>query len=461
MRDDVRFAIFSTLATILCAALTVSGCAAKEQQSSAYSSSVVRTVRVDYSRTQIVRPALDTFGILIYHSKADIYPGIEGTVERILVEEGQRVTAGQTLLLFSKDRLLTSREQVEAEVASKRALLSLAEEKLREGKNAVEARTLEIQQAEAQLSQAQAEFDNIAQIYSNKKKLFEAGGVSEGELHSLYTGFIAAQMHLSRAEKELEIKRIGFRDHDILAAGFTVPVDEQQRLQMLTKINTGMLEAQRTVAQAELGAANAELRRITMMLEDTEVRAPIDAIVGMRFAEVGEKADRDTLLLTLFDTETVYAQVEVAETDLRKLRAGQEAELRFEGETESKTRGRVELISPYIDPKARTARVRVHVDNSGGIFIPGMFVRVRIFIGEAVQRVTVPRQVIVTNMETLPAGKAIVYLVRNSRAFRREVDPGQEEGDRVVILSGLEAGEAVVLDPAPGMKDGMEVEILP
>ena len=461
MTSNIRFGLFSTLVTILCVALTVSGCAAKEEQSSAYSSSVVRTVRVDYSRTQNVRPALDTFGILIYHSKVDIYPGIEGTVERILVEEGQRVTAGQTLLLFSKDRLLTSREQVEAQVASKRALLSLAEEKLREGKNAVEARILEIQKAEAELSQAQAEFDNIAKIYSNKEKLFEAGGVSEGELQSLHTGFIAARMELSRSEKELEIKRIGFRDQDLLAAGFTVPGNQQQRIRMLTKINTGMLEAERRVAKAELGAVNAELRRITMLLGDAEVRAPIDAIVGMRFVEVGEKADRDTLLLTLFNTETVYAQVEVSEADLRRLRVGQEAELVFEGETEPKTRGKVELISPYIDPKARTARVRVHVDNSGGTYMPGMFVRVRIFVGEAVQRVTVPQQAIITNAETLPAGKALVYMVRNCRAFGREVDPGQKEGDRVVIVDGLEAGEAIVLDPTPGMKDGMEVEILP
>jgi RND family efflux transporter MFP subunit len=461
MTDSGRFRTISTFATILCIALAFSGCSATEQRSPAHGGSGVRTVRVGHSRSQVVRPALDTFGTLVYHAKADIYPGIEGTVERILVEEGQGVAAGQTLLLFSKDRLLTSREQVEAEVASKQALLALAEEKLREGKNAVEARTLEIKKAEAELSQAQAEFDNISQIYSNKKKLFEAGGISEGELQNLYTGFITAQMDLSRAEKELEIQRIGFRDQDILAAGFTIPGDEQQRLRILAKINTGMLEAERRVAQAELGAANAELRRITMMLEDTEVRAPIDAIVGMRFVEVGEKADRDTLLLTLFNTETVYAQVEVAETDLRRLQVGQEAELLFEGETEPKTRGRVELISPYIEPKARTARIRIHVDNSGGTYIPGMFARVRIFVGEAEERVTVPQRAIVTNVEALPAGRAIIFLVRNSRAFRREVDQGQKEGDRVVILSGLEAGEAIVLDATPGMRDGIEVEVLP
>ena len=92
---------------------------------------------------------------------------------------------------------------------------------------------------------------------------------------------------------------------------------------MQPQINTGMLDAERRVAQAELGAARAELRRITMMLNDTTVRAPIDGIVGRRFVEVGEKAGQDTLLLTLFNTETLYAQIEVAEADLRKLQVGQ------------------------------------------------------------------------------------------------------------------------------------------
>jgi len=268
-------------------------------------------------------------------------------------------------------------------------------------------------------------------------------------------------MELSRAEKDLEIRRIGFRDQDILAAGWDVPADEQQRLQLLRRTNTGMLDAQRRVAEAELGAAEAQLRRVTMMIGDTAVQAPIGGIVGMRFVEVGEKAGRDTLLLTLFNTDIVFAQVEVAEGDLRNLKVGQEAELLFEGEDEPRARGRVELISPYIDPKARTARVRVHVDNSTGTYIPGMFARVRIFFGEAEQKVTVPQRAIVTNTEALSAGKAIVFLVRNSCVFRREVYQGQREGDRVVVLSGLEPGEALVLDAAPGMRDGTEVEVLP
>mgnify|MGYP002064852326 CR=1 FL=1 len=141
--------------------------------------------------------------------------------------------------------------------------------------------------------------------------------------------------------------------------------------------------------------------------------------------------------MTLFSTDIMFAQVEVAEEDLQDLEVGQEAEVLFEGEDESTAGGRVELISPYIDPKARTARVRVRVDNSTGSYIPGMFARIRIFVGEAEQKVTVPQRAIVTNAEIMSADKAIVFLVRHSRVFRREVSPGQREVERVVVLSGL------------------------
>jgi len=437
------------------------GCADRSEQTGAYETQVRKKIRVAHSRLQTVRPVLETFGTLVYHSKADIYPGIDGTIENVLVEEGQRVSIGQSLALFSKERLLTNRDQIEAEVASKQALLSLAEERLREGKKAVEANILEIQKAKADLAQREAEYNNIAKIYSNKKRVHEAGGISSGELEALRTRLVAAQMELVRAEKDLEIQQIGFRNEDILAAGLKVPEEDQQRKMVFADINTRMLLAERRVAEAELGAARAELRRVIMMLEETVVEAPIEGIVGMRFVEVGEKAGRDTLLFTLFDTDTVYAQVEVAESDLIGLRAGQEADIHFEADLQQTIKGAIELISPYINPQTRTARVRISLDNSRGDYIPGMFARVRIFTGEAKEQVTVPYQAVLTDPQALPAGNAVVHVVRNERAFRQEVVVGQRVGDSVVILEGLKEGEAVVLDSSLGLRDGTDVEVVP
>jgi membrane fusion protein (multidrug efflux system) len=268
-------------------------------------------------------------------------------------------------------------------------------------------------------------------------------------------------MELVRAEKNLEIQQIGFRNEDILAAGLEVPKEDQRRRMVFADINTRMLAAELRVAEAELGAARAELRRVTMLLEETVIEAPIEGIVGMRFIEVGEKADRDTLLFTLFNTDTVYAQVEVAESELIVLRAGQEADICFEADLQQTIKGRIELISPYINPQTRTARVRISLDNSGGDYIPGMFARIRIFTGEAKERVTVPHQAVLTDVQDLPAGNAVVYVVRNERTFRQEVVVGQRVGDSIVILEGLKEGEAVVLDSSLGLRDGTDVEVVP
>jgi multidrug efflux pump subunit AcrA (membrane-fusion protein) len=90
-----------------------------------------------------------------------------------------------------------------------------------------------------------------------------------------------------------------------------------------------------------------------------------------------------------------------------------------------------------------------------------MFTRVRIFTGEAKEQVTVPHQAVLTDPQALPAGNAVVYVVRNERAFRQEVVVGQRVGDSVVILEGLKEGEAVVLDSSLGLRDGTDVEVVP
>jgi RND family efflux transporter MFP subunit len=461
MGRGVRSCLVQQSALLLAVIVLGSGCSGRTGLDRGYESPARKKVRVACARLQNIRPALDTFGTLVYQSKADIYPGIVGIIEGVLVEEGQQVSRGQILAVFSRDRLLTSQEEIEAEVSSRQAKLALAEEKLREGRKAVEAGILEVQKAETELAQAEAEYENISQIYSNKQRLFEAGGISEGELQAMHTRFIAAEMELRRAEKDLEIRRIGFRDQDILAAGKEVPKEEERRGELLAEINTGMLQAELQVARADLWAAQAELRRVAMMIDDAAVAAPIDGIVGMRFVEVGEKADQDTLLFTLFNTETVYAQIEVAESDLQRLRVDQDAELCFEGEPQGRTTGRVELISPYINPKTRTARVRVRVDNTQGLYIPGMFVRVRIFTGQEEQSVTIPFSAVVSDSELLAPGRAVIFVVRGSRSFRQEVSLGQRRGDHVVITEGLQAGEEIVLDAPPGgLRDGTEVEVI-
>lgn len=440
-------------AAVLAAALA----AACSRQDPAPERSYREPVRVARAEVRRIRPVLDTFGTIVYLNKADVYPTTEGVIQRIEAEEGMRVRKGQVLVLLSTDKLLLARERIAADVESREALLSLADEKLREGRKAVDARLLSIAKAEAELAQRRAEFENVCLIYANKKTLHQAGGVAEGELESVRTRYVAAEMQLSRAESDLEIQMIGFRDQDLQAAGIEPPQTPGERRGALVDVNTRMLAAERAVAAAELNASRAELRRVEMSLAEAAVRAPIDGIVGARLLDVGESASPETLLFTLFNTETVYAQIEISEADLSRVAAGQEAEVRPDPGGVAAFPGTVELITPYVNPQSRTARVRVRVANPSGRLIPGMFVRVRVFLGDPIEQVAVPGAAVLID----PEENALVFVVRGGRLFRTPVAPGQREEDWIVVCQGLEPGDTVVLDPSLSFRDGTEVEVAP
>ncbi|MBN1836703.1 MAG: efflux RND transporter periplasmic adaptor subunit [Spirochaetales bacterium] len=419
-------------------------------------------VHVARAEVRQVRPLLDTFGTIVYLNKADVFPTTEGVVEALEAEEGMHVRKGQVLAVLSPDRLRVAREGIAAEVESREALLALAEEKLREGRMAVEARLLGIAKAEAELAQRRAEFENLSLVYANKKKLHRAGGVAEGELESVRTRHVAAQMQVAQAESELEIQMIGFRDQDLAAAGLDVPGTAEERREALVELNTRMLAAERAVAAAELNASRAELRRVEMSLEETTVRAPIDGIVGARLLDLGASASPETLLFTLFNTDTVFAQVEISEAELSRVTVGQEAAVCPDpgGEQAIPERafpGTVELISPYVNPQSRTARVRVRLANPSGRLVPGMFVRVRIFLGDPAEQVVVPASAVLVD----PEENSLVFLVRGGRVFRRPIVPGHRDEDWLVVSRGLQPGDTVVLDPSPTFREGAQIEVRP
>lgn len=422
-----------------------------------------QVVRVAEAQIRTIQPAVETFGTIVYQNKADVYPGSEGRLERVLVDEGSPVARGQALAVLSSDRLQASRDRARSEVNSKTALLTLAEERLREGRLAVEARLLTVRKAEAELAARQAESDNLALVYSNKKRLFEAGGVSEGELEAVRTRSLSAQQSLAQARSDLEIQRLGLRDEDLRAAGVQPPDDPDARRAALVEINTRMLAAEREVAVAELAAAQTELRQVQRLLDETTIRCPIDGIVAARLLDAGEKVGPDTLLFTVFNTSTVYAQAEVGERELPALARGQGASVVVgEGGPEvRKLSGRVELVSPYVHPQTRAARVRVRLDGVQGWLVPGVFARLRIETGSPRDSVVVPQDALRDGAEGEAEGQAELFVLKGAHVFRQVVRlAGSQEG-LAVIAEGLEAGELVVRDPPVSLRDGAAVEVLP
>lgn len=414
-------------------------------------------VRTLIARRESVQPRLLLFGTVVQHSKADVFAAGEGRIESLLVEEGDRVARGQILTRLERTRLLIRRREAEAEVESKRALLQLTQQKLIQGKRDVEARLIAIENARAELAQRQTECAHIAVLYENKKQLFEAGGVSLEDLEAVKTSYAGAENELAKARGDLAIQEIGFRAEDIRAAGYELPATEVQRRELLTEINTGTLQAERRVSEAELSSALAQLEAIDLLLEETAVRAPIAGIVGARYREEGEKTSPRERLFTILNTDLVYVQVDVSEKDLHRIKTGQRAAVKLDRAPDLSIPGEVKLISPYLDPETRTGRVRIEIANKDGTLTPGSFVRLSIVTGSVQERIVLPRSAVLLDER----GESYVFVLRDNRLFKQGVELADASPEQALVIRGIDEGEIICGEPSPAYSDGMEVAVSP
>ncbi len=416
-------------------------------------------VRVVEVRTQVVPQRISVFGTVAPLNSVDVHPTTEGRIEALFVEEGDRVNGGTPLGQLDTTHLEISRARALSDVAGKEALVRLAVQRLSEGRRTAEARLISISKMEWEVAQRRLESDSLKQSLDDQERLFEAGGVSEGEVAGLRTRHQRAVTALNQAETDLQVARIGFRESDLQREGLPVPDSLADRESLLIELNTGRLAAEVDVARSELEASRAELRRVELLLKESLILSPTTSVVGRRYVDVGEKCRPDTLLFTLFDARNVYAVVTVPERNAPRVRRGQTAQLLVGGSTTREgalsREGSVHLITPYVDTQSRSARVRILLENSDNTLLPGAFVRGWIEVGPALERLVLPRGAI----RIEGSGTGDVMLIRDGLVFRRRVAVERSDGAVVGVLGGLAAGDVVVADASRFLKDGTRVDV--
>ncbi len=451
MKSGIRFSALALVAAGFVSSF--SSCTPKERLEAPLSPrvSVVEVI------SEMVPQRVWVFGTVAQRSKADIYPRAEGRILELFVEEGDRVLVASPLVQLETVQLDINLDQARARVESKRSLLRLSREKLAEGRRSVEARLLGIERMEHEVAQKRLEAESLRETLENRERLFQVGGVAEGELDARRTQYQGAQTSLLQAEKDLEIARIGFRDRDLLEAGLGLPTDRGRRAALLLELNVRRLAAETEVAESELEMAQAELSRVEILRDESLVRSPIAGVVGRRYLDLGEKATPQSLLFTVFDTSSVFVEVHVQEDDLPLLAGGQPAELVLEqGDEELPLFGRVHLITPFLDPQSRSARVRILLQNPQGALVPGMFLRGSIEVGPPRRKLTLPAEAVAVDG---PEGSEVL-LLRGGNVFRLVVETGASSDGRIVILGGLKEGDRVVSEATRSLPDGTRVEVV-
>lgn len=261
-----------------------------------------------------------------------------------------------------------------------------------------------------------------------------------------------AQEELTRATHErwrtlVQREIVAAQEFEEVAARYKVARAEAARAE---EVHASLL-ARRSGARARIEQADAELTAASIVLGYTRITAPGDAVVVAKHAEVGNLAAPGVVLLTL-EEERYRLEATVQESDLPRLGVGQPAAVAVDalGRT---LRGPIGEIVPAADPVSRTFVVKVDLPPTPGLR-SGLYGKAEFVLGQR-SGLTVSTGA-VSERGQLQA----VFVVGDDAVARlRLVKLGQVRGDRAEILSGLRAGERVVVDGVARLLDGTPVEV--
>jgi RND family efflux transporter MFP subunit len=206
--------------------------------------------------------------------------------------------------------------------------------------------------------------------------------------------------------------------------------------------------------------AEAQMREAQIALGDTELRAPFDAVLLERRAEIGTLATAGSPAFTLADLATLKARFNVPDFALAGFRPGQSLDLSIDAVPSASIHGRVLSLAPAADPKARSFEIEVIIPNPGLKLRSGMIATVHAPGGApGPARLQMPASALVHD----PTGQRyLVYTIEQnggrSVAKAIPVEPGPLAGNEVVVLSGLTAGQRIVVMGANLLQPGDPVK---
>ena len=202
---------------------------------------------------------------------------------------------------------------------------------------------------------------------------------------------------------------------------------------------------------------------IDQLVQEREVieRLPVFAeaagtVAGLSVRE-GDYVKPGTPILRLQSYASVWIIASIPEADLSMIEAGQEVSLQFPSAPGAPDQGTVDYVYPTIDPRTRTADVRIEVGNPAGALRPGAYADIQFSLGSGEARLSVPSEALLRDSR----GQHVIVSLGDGRFAGRPVQTGVSDGQRTEILDGLKRGDSVVvsgqfmLDSEANLREGL------
>ena len=190
-------------------------------------------------------------------------------------------------------------------------------------------------------------------------------------------------------------------------------------------------------------------------LADTIVRAPFAGRLGLRRVSIGSLVSPGTIITTLDDTHIIKVDFDLPEIYLSRLEPGLRVLAHSAAFPDQDFTGEVSSVDTRVDPVSRTVRVRSEMPNPEGHLRPGMFLTVNL-LNDTVEALVIPERALIPERSM-----QYVYVVGDNEIVeKRAVQIGRRRPGEVEIISGLSAGELVIIDGTQKARDGQPVEVM-
>ncbi|MEL7351048.1 MAG: efflux RND transporter periplasmic adaptor subunit [Cyanobacteria bacterium J06560_5] len=363
---------------------------------------------------------------------------VSGEVVDLAVDVGDVIAQNQPLAQLDGNQQTTSFNQAQAELSARRAETAQAQVSIRD--------------AQAAVVQAQATFDQAQIDATRLRQLADQGAISQQAAE-------AAELAVTNAQQQVASARAQVGAQQQAAEAATDRIDAQQ----------------------------AVLAQTQQQLSYADLRSPLTGVVLSRDVDIGDVVESGDAILELGDLDRLEVTVQVSELDIGQLSVGQAARVQLDAfPGEGSIPGEIEQIAPVADSTSRLVPVQVIIPNFEGRIGSGLLARVQFSPGGQTGQqasVVVPASALTLQQnsadesatakeivaeetiaeETIADNSSTVFVIEGegeqAKAIAQAVRVGENDQNRVTILSGLEPGSTFVVQSDRPLTSGQPVRL--
>ncbi|MDO8673600.1 MAG: efflux RND transporter periplasmic adaptor subunit [Dehalococcoidia bacterium] len=412
-------------------------------------------------------------GSLAPRSQVSIAPRATGRIEKLLVDVGDSVKAGDVLAQLEKTTAQIQVQTAEASVRSAQARidqLTPVDADIKAAQASVAASLSSSTKADNDLAKLRAgpnlDLVRQAQLDLEQRKASRwqsqisrdasCGRVQDATCLSADAAVMATEIAVTLSNDKLNVLLAGPKPEDIVnsqKAADSARMALASAQARLDQLLAGPKSADLAAAQASLDQSRASLETARMALEDTVLVAPFDGIVASRSLSVGGTASGQAAIVTLISKDLDIA-ISVEESKIGMLRKDLPVTLTVSAFPGQIFAGKVSAVSPIADSKTHTFVVRIAPDNSSGKMSAGMFADVKILAEQHAGALTIPKDAIVRQGD-----RQVVFVAKNGQAALRVVQTGLSDDKNYEIVSGIIAEDQIIISGQNGLADGSRIVI--